>query len=50
MLTKPTIRGAMLEKLARAALARLNIVRGETYPFNQETKLLYDAIAPDYGC
>ncbi|MBT8471617.1 MAG: hypothetical protein HKN14_14935 [Marinicaulis sp.] len=43
-----TIRGVMLEKLARAALARLNIVRGETYPFNQETKLLYDAIAPDY--
>lgn len=44
----PTLRGAMLEKLTRAALARIQIAQGETFPFNEETRLLYDAVAPDY--
>lgn len=44
----PTIRGAMLEKLTRAALARIQMTQGEAFPFNEETRLLYDAVAPDY--
>ncbi len=44
----PSIRGAMLEKLARAALARIQIAQGEHYPFDEETRLLYDAVAPQY--
>ena len=44
----PSIRGAMLEKNVRAALARMQIVQGENYHFNEETRLLYDAVAPEY--
>ncbi len=44
----PSIRGAMLEKLTRAALARIQMTQGEAFPFNEETRLLYDAVAPDY--
>jgi len=44
----PSIRGAMLEKLTRAALARIQIVQGETFPFDEETRLLYDVVAPQY--
>ncbi|WP_425408519.1 hypothetical protein [Hyphococcus sp.] len=44
----PTIRGAMLEKLTRAALTRIRMVRGETFSFDEETQLLYDAVAPEY--
>ncbi len=44
----PTLRGAMLEKLTRAALTRIQMARGETFSFNDETRLLYDAVAPDY--
>lgn len=44
----PTLRGAMLENLTRAALARIQMAQGETFPFNDETRLLYDAVAPDY--
>lgn len=44
----PSIRGAMLEKLARAALARIQIAQGKTFPFDEETRLLYDAVAPQY--
>lgn len=44
----PTIRGAMLEKLTRAALTRVQMTRGDKFTFNEETRLLYDAVAPDY--
>jgi len=44
----PSIRGAMLEKLARAAVARIQIAQGDNYPFDEETTLLYDAVAPQY--
>ncbi|MHA7873121.1 MAG: hypothetical protein ACX939_12285, partial [Hyphococcus sp.] len=44
----PSIRGAMLEKLTRAALARIEMLRGETFAFDEETRLLYDAVAPQY--
>ena len=43
-----SVRGAMLEKNLRAALARLQIVQGETYSFDEETRLLYDAVVPEY--
>jgi hypothetical protein len=45
---EPSIRGAMLEKLTRAALTRIQMVQGEVFSFNEETRLLYDAVAPDY--
>lgn len=45
----PGIRGAMLEKLTRAALARIEMAQGKTFTFNEETRLLYDAVAPDYN-
>ncbi len=44
----PSIRGAMLEKLVRAAGARLQIAQDHHYLFNEETRLLYDAVAPTY--
>ncbi len=44
----PDIRGAMLEKLIRAALTRIQMVRGQTFSFDEETRLLYDAVAPEY--
>ena len=44
----PSIRGAMLEKLTRAALTRIQMAKGETFSFNDETRLLYDVVAPDY--
>ncbi|VAV89596.1 FIG00482145: hypothetical protein [hydrothermal vent metagenome] len=44
----PSLRGAMLEKLVRASVARIEIAQGQFYPFNEETRLLYDAVAPQY--
>lgn len=44
----PSVRGAMLEKLTRAALARIQIAQGETFSFDDETRLLYDVVAPQY--
>ncbi len=44
----PSLRGAMLEKLVRASAARIEIAQGQFYPFNEETRLLYDAVAPQY--
>ncbi len=44
----PSLRGAMLEKLVRASVARIEIALGQFYPFNEETRLLYDAVAPQY--
>ena len=44
----PTVRGAMLEKLIRAALMRIQMTQGEEFSFNEETQALYDAVAPDY--
>ncbi|MEE9311745.1 MAG: hypothetical protein V3V10_04960 [Planctomycetota bacterium] len=43
-----TVRGAMLEKLTRAALTRVQMLQGEVFSFNEETRLLYDAIPRDY--
>jgi hypothetical protein len=43
-----SIRGAMLEKLTRAALTRIRMVQGRTYSFDEETRLLYDVVAPHY--
>lgn len=42
------IRGAMLEKLTRAALTRIQMAQGESFTFDEETRLLYDAVAPQY--
>lgn len=42
------VRLAMLEKLARAAHARIRIAQGTEFDFNEETRLLYDAVAPKY--
>lgn len=44
----PNVRGAMLEKLIRAALTRIQMAQGETFSFDEETRLLYDAVAPEY--
>ena len=44
----PSVRGAMLEKLIRAALTRIQMTQGKSFSFNEETRLLYDAVAPDY--
>ncbi len=44
----PTLRGAMLEKLVRASAARIEIAQERFYPFDEETRLLYDAVAPQY--
>ena len=45
---EPGVRGAMLEKQLRAALTRIEMAQGKTFSFNEETRLLYDAVAPDY--
>lgn len=45
---EPGVRGAMLEKQLRAALTRIEMAQGKTFTFNEETRLLYDAVAPDY--
>ena len=46
---EPGIRGAMLEKLIVAALTRIQMTKGDTFSFNEETRLLYDAVAPEYN-
>ncbi|PQA85625.1 hypothetical protein [Hyphococcus luteus] len=43
-----SVRGAMLEKNIRAALTRIQMAGGETFAFDEETRLLYDAVAPQY--
>jgi len=43
-----SIRGAMLEKLTRAALTRIQMTSGEVFSFDEETRQLYDAVAPHY--
>ncbi len=43
-----SVRGAMLEKLTRAALTRVRMVKGRSYSFDEETRLLYDVVAPEY--
>ncbi len=45
---EPGVRSAMLEKLARAAHARIRMTSGESFSFDEETRLLYDAVAPEY--
>ena len=45
---EPGVRGAMLEKLVVAALTRIQMTKGDEFSFNEETRLLYDAVAPDY--
>lgn len=46
--SSPGIRAAMLEKLARAARARIRIAGGTEFEFDEETRRLYDAVAPQY--
>lgn len=43
-----SIRGAMLEKQIRAALTRIQMAQGRRFSFDEETRLLYDAVAPQY--
>ncbi len=43
-----SVRGAMLEKLTRAALTRIQMEMGQKFTFDEETRLLYDVIAPSY--
>ncbi|MEM1193352.1 MAG: hypothetical protein AAGH42_08185 [Pseudomonadota bacterium] len=43
-----TDRRTMLEKQVIAAMTRIEMTRGNFYPFDEETRLLYDAVAPDY--
>ena len=38
----------MLRKQAVAALTRIRMAAGETFSFDEETRLLYDAVAPEY--
>ncbi|MEO1251022.1 MAG: hypothetical protein AAFW81_01595 [Pseudomonadota bacterium] len=45
---EPGVRSAMLSKLARAALARIRMANGVEFAFDEETRLLYDAVAPQY--
>ena len=45
---EPGVRSAMLEKLARAARARIRMADGVEFEFDEETKRLYDAVAPQY--
>ncbi len=42
------LRISMLKKQIAAATTRIEMANGNRYPFNEETRLLYDAIAPDY--
>ncbi len=43
-----SVRSAIFEKQVRAALTRIQMDLGETFPFDEETRLLYDVIAPKY--
>ena len=43
-----SVRSEMLEKLVRAALTRIQMTQGETFTFDEETRLLYDVVAPAY--
>ncbi len=45
---EPDARAVMLDKQLTAALTRIRMARGEVYSFDEETKLLYDAVAPAY--
>ena len=45
----PGTRRAMLRKNLTAALTRIRMARGETFTFDEETELLYDAKAPEYS-
>ncbi|MEM8772836.1 MAG: hypothetical protein AAGD92_14410 [Pseudomonadota bacterium] len=45
---EPGVRAAMLEKLIRAAHARIRMAGGVEFAFDEETRLLYDAVAPQY--
>ncbi|MEQ8935987.1 MAG: hypothetical protein RIE56_09385 [Amphiplicatus sp.] len=47
-LGEPDARALMLQKQLTAALTRIRMARGEAYSFDEETKLLYDAVAPAY--
>ena len=44
----PPARASMLRKQLIAAQTRIEMAQGNSYPFNEETRLLYDAVAPDY--
>ncbi len=44
----PGIRGAMLAKQTRAALTRIQMAQGKKFSFDEETRLLYDVVAPAY--
>ena len=46
--SEPGVRSAMLEKLVRAARARIRMVGGAEFNFDEETRRLYDAVAPEY--
>lgn len=46
--SEPGVRSAMLEKLVRAARARIRIASGVEFEFDEETRRLYDAVAPQY--
>ena len=46
---EPGVRSAMLEKLLRAAVARIRMVSGVEFEFDEETRRLYDAVAPSYN-
>ncbi len=41
-------RSSMLKKQLVAAYTRIEMAQGNIYPFDEETRLLYDAIAPQY--
>ncbi len=45
---EPGVRSAMLEKLVRAARARIRMAGGVEFDFDEETQRLYDARAPQY--
>lgn len=45
---EPGVRSAMLEKLVRAARARIRMVGGAEFKFDEETRRLYDAVVPAY--
>jgi len=47
-LAEPDARALMLQKQLMAALTRIRMARGETFSFDEETKLLYDTVAPAY--
>jgi len=46
---EPIERISMLKKQAVAALTRIEMTQNRFYPFDEETRLLYDAVAPDYN-